>query len=73
MIEPTPLEQVANAIILQAVKDYRSALGGGTVNGKSPGDMIAECERFFLSDWFMVLTNLDGEALKDKIRKEFKK
>ena len=49
MIELTPLQNLSNAIILQAVKDYRTALGGGKVNGKPPGSVIVEVERFFRS------------------------
>lgn len=71
MIELTPLQNLSNAIILQAVKDYRTALGGGKVNGKPPGSVIVEVERFFRSSWFDVLTDVDGEVLIEKIRKEF--
>jgi hypothetical protein len=63
-------EDLANGIILQAVHDYRSLLSGfpptGDVN-------IDECERFFMSDWFEILTKVDGEMLMNKIRKEFTK
>lgn len=67
------LEDLSNAIILQAVKDYRSALAGGSVNGRDSKSVIAECERFFRSEWFSVLTNADGEYLITNIRKEFEK
>lgn len=56
-----PYERLANAIILQAVKDYRHC------SSKSAEMMI---EKFFLSDWFGVLTNLDGSVLLEKLRKE---
>jgi hypothetical protein len=67
------LEELANAIILQAVEDYRDALKGKDVyrNRTSPAVVISECERFFLSDWFKVLTNVNGEYLMRTIRKEF--
>ena len=64
-------ENLANAIIVQAVKDYRKALSGFSSDGKSDTDVIAECERFFRSEWFSVLTNADGEYLITNIRKEF--
>ena len=53
-------EKLAQAIILQAVRDYRN------------GCYQTRCsiERFFRSDWFMVLTNLDGEMLIKRLRKE---
>lgn len=64
-------ENLANAIIVQAVKDYRKALRGFSSDGKSDTDVVAECERFFRSEWFSVLTNADGEYLITNIRKEF--
>ena len=65
------LEDLSNAIILQAVKDYRSALAGGSVNGRDSKSVIAECERFFQSEWFNSLTNIDSKYLMENIRKEF--
>ena len=65
------LENLTNAIILQAVKDYRSALSWSKVNGRDSKSVIAECERFFRSKRFQVLTNVDGEYLIINIRKEF--
>ena len=65
------LEDLSNAIILQAVKDYRSALSGRNVNGRDSKSVIADCERFFQSEW--LLTNAEGEYLITNIRKEFEK
>ena len=47
-----PCEELANAIIIQACRDYR------------------ECESFFRSEWFGLLTNLDGVVLMQKIKRE---
>lgn len=77
MKEKTPncneegIQNLANAIILQAVKDYRTALRGLPLNGKSSTAVIADCERFFRSDWYRQLTNVDGEYLIINIRKEY--
>lgn len=71
MIDETGIENLTNAIVLQAVKDYRSALAGGSVNGRDSQSVIAECERFFQSEWFNLLTNIDSKYLMEKIRKEF--
>ena len=65
-------EQLANAIILKAVDDYRSA---SKVLARKPRDVLAQrelsqCERFFLSSWFQVLTSIDGASLLEKLRKE---
>ena len=59
-----PIQLLANAIILKAVNDYRAALK------QYDRRTQAEIERFFLSDWFTVLTKLDGEMLIEKLRKE---
>ena len=67
------LEDLSNAIILQAVKDYRSALSGGSVNGRDSKAVIEECERFFQSEWFNSLTKIDCNYLMKNIRKEFEK
>ena len=69
----TGLEDLSNAIVLQAVKDYRRALAGGSVNGRDSKSVIAECERFFQSEWFNFLTNVDGMIIMANIRKEFEK
>lgn len=48
---------LAEAIIMQAVKDYRKALMHDCRGLKR------DCERFFHSLWFMSLTNIDGNML----------
>lgn len=68
----SPYENLANAIILRAVNDYRSALG---VLRYSPNDEDAtisknDIERFFRSGWFGLLTKVDPEMLISKLRKE---
>ena len=54
-------EKLAEAIILQAVKDYRDSCSY---------QMRCSIERFFRSEWFMVLTTLDGEMLIKRLREE---
>ena len=56
-----PYEELANAIVLQAVKDYRLT---------DDEAELAEIERFFRSDWFGVLTDVDPEYLIRNLRKE---
>ena len=65
-----PYQELANAIVLQTVTDYRRALAGISYCGKSPECVVAECERFFRSYYFTILTKVSGEYLIDKIRKE---
>ena len=67
-----PYEKLANAIIVQASKDYMTNL---RKKKRNPGSVLAEhdikeCERFFCSDWYQVLTSVDGEYLMGRLRKE---
>lgn len=57
---------LTNAIILQPCKDYRTALKW------DDRATIREIERFFRSEWYKMLTTIDGEFLIDKLRKEYK-
>ena len=68
-----PEELLANAIILQAVDDWREAMKRLWKNpdNKSAQSDRDECERFFLSEWFMVLTKVDGEAMLSRLKAEF--
>lgn len=59
---------LADAVIMQAVKDYRSAYRR---RGRFPDDSKAEKDirmitRFFCSRYFQVLTDLDGPMLLKK-------
>jgi len=67
-----PWKNLANAIILQAVKDYREARKKHKKRPKNEDAklMIADCEAFFRSDWFKALTELDDEMLLRKLQEE---
>ena len=56
------IERLRNAVVMQAVKDY--------INDKNQRE---ECERFFLSQYFTLFSDLDGKvivnALKERIEK----
>lgn len=67
MGKPTFIETLANGIIVQACKDYRAAL---RLDDKQS---ITEIERFFRSEWYKMLTSINGEYLITKLRKEQKK
>ena len=56
-------EDLANAIIIQAVKDYR---------GTHSPQVRNEIKRFFKSQWFSMLTNVDGDMLIKKLEREVK-
>ena len=67
-----PYGNFANAIILQAVKDFRTARikGKNHPKNKDVKPMVEDCERFFRSGWFGVLTSVDGEMLLRKLQEE---
>ena len=59
-----PYDNLANAVILQAVKDYRLT---------DDKQELQKIERFFSSGWFGVLTKVDPEYLITQLRKEKRK
>lgn len=68
----SPYEALGNAVVLQAVKDYREAVhklsrGKKNTNAESTKQ---ECERFFQSPYFNVFTQLDGKVLLSQLEKE---
>ena len=67
-----PYENLANAIVITAAKDYRDALRSlkRNKNNNNAKRMKEEVERFFNSDWYSVLTDLDGAFLMRKIQEE---
>ncbi len=72
MSDITNYENLANAIILQAVKDYRVALKclkANPRNRTAAADRV-EIERFFRSRWFTILTSVDGEMLIRSLQME---
>ena len=65
-------EDLANAIVVLAVKDYRYARWRVRrfPGAKTSQERIRECERFFRSKWFKVLTGIDGKELINQLRRE---
>lgn len=63
-------QNVANAIVLRAVEDYRSALNGTGFERQTPEKCIEEIERFFRSKWYKSLTKVDGEYLISQLKQE---
>ena len=65
-------KELANAIVIQAAKDYRKALK--TLKRypryEPAKAVVAEVEEFFRSDWYRMLTSVDAEMLMRKIRRE---
>ena len=69
-----PYERLANAIILQAVSDYRTALKKIKAHPKNRQaiDEALEIERFFRSGWYQQLTSVDGEYLIRRLQEEIR-
>ena len=67
-----PYERLANAIILQAVTDYRAALK--RIKRKPEDwetiDEAMRVESFFRSGWYSQLTAVDGEYLIRRLQNE---
>ncbi len=57
----TPYENLANAIVMSAVVDYRMS---------NKRRELRDIERFFLSDWFATLTDADGRVILEKLKEE---
>lgn len=63
-------ENLANAIILQAVKDYKRTLHRLGANPKNRDAMHEKerLERFFHSPWYEALTDLDADRLIEGVQ-----
>ena len=66
------LEGLANAIIIQATVDYRLALKQLRQNPlfQPAIRMSYEVERFFRSDWFSILTRINGIEMLARLKTE---
>lgn len=68
-------EELANAIVVKAAKDYRRALrtlkkGYNPLSQKylDAKKMKYDCESFFCGEWIKSLTDVDGKRLMRKIQ-----
>ena len=69
-----PYERLANAIVLQAVSDYRVALKKIKAHPKNREAIseAVEIEKFFRSGWYSILTDVDGEYLIRRLQDEIR-
>lgn len=63
-------QELANAIIIQAIKDYRQIC---RILSRNPDNKLEQhkkknIEAFFVSDYFAAITNLDGHVLLQKLK-----
>ena len=71
-----PWQNMANAIIIRAVEDWRDAssyvarrkTGGKRV--KAAKDIVTECEEFFKGEWIQQLTDVDGKYILETLQSE---
>lgn len=65
-------QALANAIVEQAVIDYRRARRKLTKDPKHETAQVTVkgIERFIRSSWYSMLTNVDPDALMDRLNKE---
>jgi len=71
MNDRQPWENLANAIVIQALNDYMAL---DKARRKRPEDVyiqgkIYALEKFFRSDWYHVLTDADADYLLEAMRK----
>lgn len=68
--EYEPYEELANAIVRQAVDDYKKALHKLRKNPRNKSALmeISRLERFFHSGWYSELTRLDADQLLAGVR-----
>ena len=66
-------ETLANAIVVQAAKDYRAARRKLLKDPYSINALktVKEVEVFFRSDWFKVLMPVDGGTILKLLEEEF--
>ena len=65
---------LANAVIEQSVKDYRKLLYALQLNknNRSARAHKTHLEKFFLSEWFRTLTDVNGNMLITKLKEEYR-
>ena len=65
-------EALANAIIIQAAKDFRAAYKRTKrfPNDARAQDEVREITKFFCSQWFVMLSDVDGPTLLKKMKDE---
>lgn len=67
-------ENLGNAIIISAVKDYEKAYRRvlRRPDSKSAQEEVRQLERFFFGEWYAKLTDLDPHYLLDRLKEEIK-
>lgn len=68
-----PYEELANAIIIQAAREYKQILKVLKVHPKNivAENQAKEIEEFFLSKWFRDISNADGEFIITELKEQY--
>lgn len=61
--ECVPYENLANAVVKQAVRDWQDAYIDLYFGSDRTAWRKKECEKFFKGEWIKMLTKVDGEYL----------
>ena len=67
-----PYRELACAVVMQAIDDYRTAVRNLKQNPRHTESLLmkADCEQFFRSDWYRMFHPLDGETVLRRVREE---
>ena len=69
------LDNLKNAIVIQAAEDYlyvkKLCYAFNRQPTKDEQAMVDDCIRFFHSEWYMMLCDMDGDDLLKKLDKHF--
>lgn len=75
-LQPSGFQNLANAIIIQAVRDYNRVLKYKDRNEELdyPHKVLEEdLTKFFHGKWFAILTNIDGVWLMQTVEEQHRK
>lgn len=59
---------LADAIVARAAEDYAIAFMGGNIKNKTPEDVMTELEKWVHSDYYLLLTKVDGDWLLKNVK-----
>lgn len=68
---PDGADRLVKAIVFEAMQDYTIGLRSELKHPKRGASLMrVQAERFFVSNWFHTLTNLNGKIVVRKLKKE---
>lgn len=70
-LHPKGIENLVIAVVDRAANDYKIAMMRKSVAEDHVSVCQQEVERFLLSDWFYLLTGMDGKWVLQKLRRSY--